>query len=479
MVNMRKGLATGLLVGGLGIVATPVVAQSGNPILDFWLGPFANRDGAQTQQQTQQQSGAQAAATQQRGFVTGRQTQQNLRYRAPKQNVGDAQWDDPFDASGARTGVLDTQDEFAQPVDMANTVPILSNETAEAIKLAMARYQSIVERGGWQPIDGGEELKVGSQGPRVIQLRNRLIITGDLRQTAGRPTVFDSFVHQAVVRFQRRHGLRPTGRIDQRTLSALNVPARARLSQLSINLGRISEQIRGLPKRFAMVNIPGQEIEGVRNGVVETRHRAIVGKLDRPTPLLNSRIHQLNFFPYWHVPESIVRRDLVPILREDPEYLVRTNLRVFRDWGYRDEVDANGIDWNSPEAVNYKFRQEPGDGNALGYVRINFHNKHQVFLHDTPSRSLFGQEVRADSSGCVRIQNIEDFVTWTLDGQNGWNSGKVQEVIQTGSSRNVDLQRQVPLYMIYVTAWANDDGMVHFRRDLYARDGVGQLAANY
>jgi murein L,D-transpeptidase YcbB/YkuD len=228
-----------------------------------------------------------------------------------------------------------------------------------------------------------------------------------------------------------------------------------------------------------MVNIPGAEIEAVDSGIVQSRHRAVVGALDRPTPLVKSQVVELNFYPYWHVPESIVKRDLVPTIREDFDYLKRTNLRVFTDWGYSDEIDPATVDWNSEAAMDLKFRQEPGDGNALGYVKINFPNEHQVYLHDTPKRRLFGEELRAYSSGCVRVQNVDDLVAWILGGQEDWSQERVQEVIQTGESRNVPVRKKVQLHMTYVTAWATTDGMVHFRRDLYGRDGVGQLAANY
>ena len=455
-----------VVLAGLVLFAGPSPARAqDNPLLNFWLNPFGGSQPQMTGANPVAEPGPRPA---------------DPAYRGPRQNVRDALWDAPFDPGGAEGPLAD--DDFAdapQAIDPNYTVPILSAGTVDALNAAIARYRQIVATGEWPQVPPGEDMQIGTQGPRVTYLRARLEATGDLRQRAGQADAYDSFVYQAVVSFQRRHGLRPNGRVDGRTLSALNVTARARLAQLTINLERITKLMDGLADRFVMVNIPGAEIEAVNGGAVESRHRAVVGALDRPTPIVKSRIVELNFYPYWHVPESIVRRDLVPTIREDFDYLKRTKLRVFTDWGFRNEVDPTTIDWSSDDAMDLKFRQEPGDGNALGYVKINFPNEHQVYMHDTPKRRLFGEELRAYSSGCVRVQNVDDLVAWLLAGQEDWSSQRVQEVIQAGQSSDVGLKREVQLHMTYVTAWATVDGMVHFRRDLYGRDGVGELAATY
>jgi murein L,D-transpeptidase YcbB/YkuD len=154
--------------------------------------------------------------------------------------------------------------------------------------------------------------------------------------------------------------------------------------QLRTNLVRLSALSGDPGQRFVMVNIPGAEIEAVENGVVAGRHAAVVGKVDRQTPLVTSAIHEVNFNPFWHAPKSIVRRDIIPKMREDPDYLNRYSIRIY-DGGMR-EIDPRSVDWYSDEAVRYLLRQDPGAENALGYVRINFHNKHAVYLHDTPKR---------------------------------------------------------------------------------------------
>lgn len=443
------------------IVFAPSAQAQSNAWTDFWLG---RKPTAQQAQPSQQLKTASPAVT--RSIL-----------RAPRADAAEADWDEPFDAAGAGARLLEgASGNSAVPI--VNTVPVLSRQTLSAMGGAIVGYSHVVAAGGWGQIPPGKTLKLGVRDARVAALRARLFASGDLNQVRGDANAFDSYVLHAVSRYQRRNGLRPTGFVGERTLSALNVPARARLAQLEMNVARIKKMVPGLARRFVMVNIPGAEIEAVSRGVVELRHRAVVGKVDRPTPLVTSKITQLNFNPYWHVPESIVQRDLVPQLRNDLNYLERTNLRVYSDW-YKTEIDASTVDWNADYANNLKFRQEPGEGNALGHVRINFSNSHQVYLHDTPKKALFGQELRADSSGCVRVQNVDELVMWLLRDNSRWSRDRLNQVVSSGEGVDENLNRSVPLYMIYITAWATDDGTVHFRRDLYERDGVGQLAANY
>ena len=389
--------------------------------------------------------------------------------------IGRSEWDQPFDASGAPSSYLDQ----AQSSD--GRAPLLSSETVPAMIAAIGQYELIVSQGGWPEIAGGAPLKVGMRDPRVQALRARLIASGDLQQSLGTANVFDSYVENAVRHFQSRNGLRPDGVVRDETLSALNVPATDRLQQLRLNVERVEEYSKKLPDRYVMVNIPAAEIEGVQDGAVVTRHNAIVGRPERQTPILVSKVHELNFSPYWHVPESIVVRDVMPAMQRDPEYLSKNLIRAYD--ADNNEVDVHSIDWtNSEDALRYQYRQDPGeDINSMGAIKINFYNKHAVFLHDTPQKRLFGQNFRAYSSGCVRVQNVEQLVTWLLQSNKDeeWSRQRVDAVIASGERIDVPIKKPVPIMTVYVTAWAQPDGTVQFRRDLYERDGVGPLAANY
>lgn len=352
--------------------------------------------------------------------------------------------------------------------------PTLGDQSIASIQSALARYQSIAARGGWGTVSDGEFLRIGLSNQRVVELRQRLIASGDLEQNAGMSQTFDSYVDAAVRRFQSRHGILPDGVVRGETLEQLNVPVETRISQLSLNLARVQGLSENISNRYVLVNIPGAEVEAVENGVVASRHTAVVGKIDRPSPLLSSAVHQINFNPFWHAPASIVRRDIIPKMQEDPEYLANFRIRIYDQRG--NEIDPSQVNWNSDEAESYLLRQDPGDFNAMGAIKINFHNKHSVYLHDTPETTLFGTNARFHSSGCVRVQNVRELVTWLLNADGDWSRSRVDAVIRSGERIDANIRNRTPIHFAYITAWATTDGVVHFRPDIYNKDAASDLA---
>ncbi len=362
-------------------------------------------------------------------------------------------WEDGFDTGNATLATRFTDD------------PILSQRTLAATREVAALYEAMAARGGWPAVPWSARLSLGTRHPQVADLRRRLAITGDLSPQMADGDVFDSYVDAAVRRAQARHGLRVDGVAGPTTQEALNVSADVRAGQLRANLPRIGDALVG-DARQVTVNVPSAEIELVEDGRVAFRHTAVVGKADRATPLLSSAIHEVNFNPTWTVPRSIVRKDLLPIIRKDPNYLREMGMRIFD--GSWNEIDPATVDFTGSEAEAYFFRQDPGSRNALGRVRINFANDHQVYLHDTPQPGLFGDASRFHSSGCVRIQNIPAFVAWLLRETPGWDEGAVASAISSGERRNVSLSRPVPVHFVYVTAWAGGaDLTANFREDIY------------
>jgi murein L,D-transpeptidase YcbB/YkuD len=315
-------------------------------------------------------------------------------------------------------------------------------------------------------------LKIGSKSKAVQALRQRLVASGDLDQEAGMGPVFDSFVDAAVKRFQVRHGLNPTGDVNDATLAELNVPAEARLQQLQTNIVRLRAYSGDLGRRFVMVNIPSAAVETVEDGAVHSHHAAGVGKIDRQSPIMQTKATEVNFNPFWTVPPSLIKKDLIPKMQADPTYLTDEKIRVFNKEGQ--EVSPQSINWNSDEATRYKYRQDQGaDLNSLGFVRINIPNPYGVYMHDTPSKGVFGDDFRFVSSGCVRVQDVRDYVAWLLEDNPGWGRDQIDEVIRSGDRVDVKLTTPVPVYWVYVTAWATPDGIVQFRPDIYQRDGAG------
>jgi len=367
-------------------------------------------------------------------------------------------------------------DSASRTIRMPKTsLPTLSPATVQATEQAVAQYDGILAHGGWPSVQPVERLRLGMRHPTVATLRERLAVVGDLDGHAGTSDIFDSYVEAAVRRFQARHGLSVDGIVREQTCNVLNVPAQVRLNQLRTNLVRLRALGGPLSPRFVMCNIPAAQIEAVENDVVASRHTAVVGKPDRPSPVIQSKIVEINFNPYWTVPVSIVRRDLIPKMQQEPDYLAKSRIRILDGKGH--ELLPQQINWYSDEAVNYQFKQDPGDFNSLGSIRINFPNPHSVYMHDTPFKNLFGEDFRFHSSGCVRVQNVRELVDWLLSGAPGWSRAEIDQVIKSGERKNARLAPPVPLYWVYVTAWATADGVVQFREDIYSRDGVGSAVS--
>jgi murein L,D-transpeptidase YcbB/YkuD len=352
------------------------------------------------------------------------------------------------------------------------TTPVLSPETLTATEAAIQQYQGIVSRGGWSAVPSGAELRIGVKSGAVRALRQRLVVSGDLDPVAGSGPVFDSFVEAGVKRFQARHGIGATGVVNDETFTAMNVSADARLQQLETNIVRLRAFSGNLGERFVMVNIPAAAVETVENDAVYSHHVAGVGKIDRQSPIMQAKATQINFNPFWTVPPSLIRKDLIPKMQADPAYLTDEKIRVFNKEGQ--EVSPQSINWNSLDATNYKYRQDTGaDINSLGFVRVNIPNPYGVYMHDTPSKGIFGDDFRFVSSGCVRVQDVRDYVAWLLKDTPGWSRDQIDEVIRSGQRLDVTLVKPVNVYWVYITAWATPDGVVQFRQDIYQRDGAG------
>jgi len=360
--------------------------------------------------------------------------------------------------------------------------PTIAAENVPATKAAIKRYAEIVERGGW-PTLPDTTLQPGSGGPSVDLLRQRLEASGDLKGGYGGGVFgygYDGAVEKAVKRFQASNGLTPTGIVDKRTVAALNIPAAVRLAQLKANLVRLQELTRGLPKKYVVVNIAAAQIEAIEGDHVVSRHAGVVGKQDRQTPILRSTIHQLNFNPVWHLPPTVITKDLIPkgrdMQKRGQDVLAKYGIDAYGGDGKK--LDSSKINWSGGSVAGLTYRQKPGPENPLGFVKINFNNSHSVYMHDTPSQTLFGRNFRAASSGCVRISGIEELAAWLVKDQ-GWDAKKVKAMKASGERLDVSLKKPVPLYFAYITAWATEDGVVQFRRDVYGKDGVGAVASAY
>jgi murein L,D-transpeptidase YcbB/YkuD len=365
-------------------------------------------------------------------------------------------------------------DSIARSIEPAKSAaPTFSAYTAQATQNAIAQYANIAAQGGWQPISGKGRLKLGMRSQDIPSLRQRLIVTGDLAPSLSGSEVFDSYVEGGVRRFQSRHGILASGVVGDTTRAAMAIPVDVRQKQLELNIVRLRAMGGDLGPRYVMMNIPATELEAVNNGVVESRHNTVIGKPDRQSPVMSTHVQNINFNPFWTVPVSIIKKDLIPKMLEEPSYLADHHIRIFTPQGQ--EIAAENVNWNSDDAMRLTFRQDPGFGNSLGTVRINIANEHGVYMHDTPYKSVFGQEYRFDSSGCARVQNVRDLVAWILQGTE-WTRQHIDDVIRTGERVDAQPLQKLPVYWTYITAWATPEGLVQFRDDVYNKDGYGSLA---
>jgi murein L,D-transpeptidase YcbB/YkuD len=369
----------------------------------------------------------------------------------------------------------DPADEIQRIIDSgsigAGIDALAPEETAyRELRQALERYNRIADAGGWEPLPPGPKLERGSEGERVVALRRRLAASGDLSSADVESAVFDEGLEQAVIRFQRRNRLDADGVVGPGSLTALNTPVEARIDQIRVNLERARWVLHELPGDFVLVDVAGFRAEYYRGDEPVWSSRVQVGRPYRKTPVFRGDIRYLVFNPTWTVPPGILARDVLPAIQRDVGYLEKRKLGVFDADGNR--VDPDSLDWASYGGRSFPYRivQPPGPNNALGRIKFIFPNDHLVFLHDTPSRSLFEKTDRAFSSGCIRVEEPFELAELLLDDSERWNRDRILAAIEAGRTQTVLLPEPVPVVLLYWTVEVDPDGTVHFKKDLYERD---------
>lgn len=320
----------------------------------------------------------------------------------------------------------------------------------------------------------GRTLHPGDTGGAVAALRGRLAFLGDLPAFADdNRGVLDEPLVEAVKRFQTRHGLQVDGVVGRETRRALETPVSRRIRQAELSLERWRRLPRDPGDRYLAVNIAGQDLTAVENGRRTLYMRVIVGLPFRRTPSFASQIETVVLNPYWEVPYSIAVNEILPKVREDAGYLQRENMEVLNrlESGGR-PIDPATIDWDQASARNfpYRFRQKPGPDNALGEIKFLLPNPYSVYLHDTPAKTLFSKARRCFSHGCVRLEKPLELADLLLHDEPGWSFERVEKTLETEQNYRIRLTRTMPVYLVYWTAWVDNDGTVHFRDDVYGRD---------
>jgi L,D-transpeptidase YcbB len=356
-----------------------------------------------------------------------------------------------------------------------NQSPMLVTNADQLLIAAQQKYSGIVAQGGFPTVPNGD-FKKGSNNASIGILNKRLFMEGYLRVegTQGKfAEVYTSATADAVARFQRNHGLIANGKMSSATLAELNISAEKRLFTISANIPRAAAYEVGVGSRYVVVNIPAQLIETVSGGRVVTRHNAIVGRPARPSPVVMTPLAMVRFNPYWNAPVSIVERDILPKLQNSLQYLVDANIKIFKGGATGEEIDPHTLDFSNMVPDDYLFRQEPGPHNAMATAKIEFQSPFGIYLHDTPEKHMFNSDNRFFSSGCIRVEKMPLLVQWVLNGQDGYNEGKIATMAETLERLDVPLSAPPQLRVAYLTAWPASGGTVAFRRDIYELDGTG------
>jgi murein L,D-transpeptidase YcbB/YkuD len=375
------------------------------------------------------------------------------------------------------------------------------------LRISLKEYREIAANGGWQPVPYGDKFKKGARGQRVLALSKRLKVTGELDSSTPEGDLFDETLDQAVRKYQQRNGLYVDGVVGKSTIEALNVPVEERISQIELTMERWRLLPQYLGNRYILVNIANFHLYGIENNNDTINMRIVVGKPQWNTPMFSEEMTHLIINPYWNIPPSIFRDDIAPKIKQDPEYLAKRSIDALglkapekivveetevvevednlESTEVTDENNAEEKELSQAEIQNkqaqkeyaskvlsgkYRLRQNPGPGNPLGRIKFLFPNKHSVYLHDTPNRGFFKRAQRNFSHGCIRVEKPLELAEFVLSSNPNWTQSAIQSSINRGKTKTVYLDQTIPVYVLYFTAWVDNEGSVNFHKDVYGLD---------
>jgi len=344
------------------------------------------------------------------------------------------------------------------------------------LREALARYRELSSKGEWPRVSAGTFLKKDSTSGRVVELRKRLAASGDLDADGAKGGgLFDEILEQSVINFQKRHGLKTDGVAGPVTLRALNVPLKQRVRQIELNMERLRWVLGNIDQSSIVINIADFSLHVIENGKSILSMEVVVGKPYQRTPVFTAKMTYVVINPSWNIPDSIARKEILKKIKKDPHYLAEQNIKVLRGWGsHEEEINQEAVDWAkiTPDSLKYRFRQEPGPLNPLGRIKFMFPNRFDVYLHDTPSKRLFSENVRTFSHGCTRIEKPIELGEYVLRDIPGWTRAKLLAAIEKGTEQKVLLPYPLNVHFLYLTAWVDEGGVLQFRNDIYGRDKI-------
>jgi len=336
------------------------------------------------------------------------------------------------------------------------------------MKAELAELRKEQDKEAFTPIAKGPRVKLGESESRIPAVRKRLASLSGGAISDVTDDLFDSDLSEALAKFQKTAGIKVTGRLDNSTVNALNNQGEENnLARLTDNMERMRWLPKNLGTRHVFVNQPAFQVLVMDGSSEIWRSKVIVGKKDTQTSAFHDEIETVVFNPSWGVPPSIIANEYLPKLRNDPSYLDRIGFKVTTPDGRR-IASRNIAWWNYGGKVPYNIQQPPGSDNALGELKFLFPNKHNIYMHDTPTKDLFAKDERAFSHGCVRVENPREFATVLL----GWERARIDSNTEGGKSQTVALDTKVPVHITYFTAWPDKTGKIEYFKDIYGRDAA-------
>ncbi|MFP1728864.1 L,D-transpeptidase [Lonsdalea quercina] len=399
----------------------------------------------------------------------------------------------PYTLSLPPSGLITEWQNAVKEGRSAEFVASLAPRHSQYVKMHEALKASLLDKRPWPKLQLGGTLRPGDQSSELPALQEILQRTGMLASNAttlplfnespstdgsiasapsGATNVYTGELVDAVKRFQHWHGLQDDGAIGKRTKDWLNVSSQTRATLLALNIQRL----RLIPDNVSngiLVNIPNFSLTYYQNGAEILSSRVIVGQPKRKTPLMSSALVNVVVNPPWNVPTTLTRQDIIPKVIMDPGYLQRHGYTLLSDWSENAQpIDPTMIDWSqvSAERFPYRLRQAPGSTNSLGRYKFNMPNSEAIYLHDTPNHNLFHKDIRALSSGCVRVNKAAELAGLLLQDA-GWNSARVSSTLEEGNTTYVTMRKRIPVNFYYLTAWVAEDGKAQYRTDIYNYDG--------
>lgn len=326
------------------------------------------------------------------------------------------------------------------------------NVAYKSLKTALTKYVAIAKQGGWPAISAtAKQLKSGKSSPDILLLKKRLFLSGDM--AADTTPVFNTALQDGIKTFQTSYGYTADGIITERQIKDLNVPVIDRVQQILLNMGRMQWMIQEPKGQMIVVNIP-EFILHVKEGATKVFDmNVVVGKEGHNTMMFTGNLNQVVFSPYWNLPASIVKKEILPAIEKNPGYLESHNMEI------------TGNEGGLPS-----IRQLPGGDNSLGKVKFLFPNSFDIYFHDTPAKSLFEKDKRAYSHGCIRLSDPVQMANYLLKEQSEWTPEKINEAMNAGEEKYVKLKKPVPVLITYYTSWVDENGLLHFADDIYGHD---------